>query len=274
VNVSRPPVTHLTAESSAPNAALLGDSSLQSEVLEDLAAAANYREWLVGLVHAWLASPCIEIGSGLGLYAQELSDRGLQLTATEADHGRLAALRARFAQSDSVRVEELTVPVDRKGDYASLVSFNVLEHIVDDVSALRAFAGLCQPGATIVAVVPAFPIGMSRFDREIGHVRRYRKRTLQASVEAAGLEGIELRHVNSLGLIAWVLLVRLGHGRPRHGLGLRVFDGVIVPMLARLERRHEPPFGQSLILRARVPRERVSAASDSLSARRSAQDAG
>jgi 16S rRNA A1518/A1519 N6-dimethyltransferase RsmA/KsgA/DIM1 with predicted DNA glycosylase/AP lyase activity len=54
------------------------------------------------------------VGSGLGLYAQELADRGLHVTATEADHGRLAVLSARFADSGSVRVEELTVPVERE----------------------------------------------------------------------------------------------------------------------------------------------------------------
>ncbi len=256
MDVSRPFDSDVTWAPHGDSEALLGDSGLQSKVLEDLAAAANYRAWLVGIVHTWLSSPCIEVGSGLGLYAQELADRGLHVTATEADHGRLAVLSARFADSGSVRVEELTVPVEREESYASLVSFNVLEHIVDDVAALEAFAGLCRPGATIVAVVPAFPIGMSRFDREIGHVRRYRKRTLGAAAQAAGLECIELQHVNSVGLIAWVLLVRLGRGRPRQGWGLRLFDRGIVPVLIRLERRHEPPFGQSLILRARVPAAR------------------
>jgi SAM-dependent methyltransferase len=134
-----------------------------------------------------------------------------------------------------------------------VVAYNVLEHIPDDVGALRAFAGLLRPGGAVVLVVPAFPSAMSDFDLAIGHQRRYRRRSLRAAAEAAGLRVEVLHHVNWIGLIAWYLTVKLLKGRPRAGLLLTVYDRGFVPWLRRLEARVTPPFGQSLFLVARTP---------------------
>lgn len=230
-----------------------GDTGLQSDVLEDLVEARNYRRWLIDLSLPHLGDDPLEVGSGLGHYAADWAASGVnRWTASEADPGRLAALRTRFAGHPVVRVRELAVPIAETGSHSAVVAYNVLEHIPDDVAALRAFAGLLRPGGRVVLVVPAFPSAMSDFDRLIGHQRRYRRRSLRAAAEAAGLTVEVLHHVNLLGLPAWYLLVRLLKGRPQAGLPLTVFDRLVVPVLRRVEARVHPPIGQSLFLVARV----------------------
>src|SRR5688500_3518472 len=88
-----------------------GDTALQSAVLESLGSARNYRAWLVDLTAPWLGDDPLEVGSGLGDYAVEWAQRGIALTVSEADPGRLAHLRARFADHPRIRVRELAVPV-------------------------------------------------------------------------------------------------------------------------------------------------------------------
>ncbi len=61
------------------------DSALQSAVLEDLAEAVNYRRWLVELGLPYLDGPTLEVGSGRGDYAADWADRGVAMTASEAD---------------------------------------------------------------------------------------------------------------------------------------------------------------------------------------------
>jgi SAM-dependent methyltransferase len=230
-----------------------GDTAAQSDVLEDLRAAHNYRAWLVSLAEPFLGDDPIEIGSGLGDYAQEWSRPGRRLTATEADPRRLADLRARFRDTPGVVVEELAVPIDRTADHSAVVAMNVLEHIPDDVAALRAFAGLVRPGGAVVLAVPAFPLLMSRFDLRIGHQRRYRLTGLRRSLRAAGLQVERLHHLNVVGWFAWLLVVRLLGRQPSEGLLLSVFDRGVLPVQRRLEQRFPPPFGQSLFAVARVP---------------------
>jgi 2-polyprenyl-3-methyl-5-hydroxy-6-metoxy-1,4-benzoquinol methylase len=230
-----------------------GDTAVQSEVLENLSLAVNYRKWIVDLSRPWLGGGPIEIGSGMGDYAQSWADLGMSITVSEADPMRLADLHKRFDGSAKVTVRELAVPIDVDGDYSGAVAINVLEHIEDDVAGLKTFARLTRPGGHIVLFVPAFSFAMSDFDREVGHFRRYRKRQLEETLVAAGLEPVLVHYVNSVGLFGWLLLVRLLKGRPRDGFALTVLDRFVIPVLRRVEARIRPPFGQSVFAVARVP---------------------
>lgn len=229
------------------------ETQLQSEVLEDLRGARHYRRWLVRLVAPYLGDHPIEIGSGLGDYAAELAPGRASYTATEPDPDRLAALADRFAGDPVVRVRQLALPTDQTGDHTAAVMLNVLEHIADDVAALRSAARLVRPGGAVVVYVPAFNGAMSRFDRRIGHHRRYTRRTLAAALAAAGLPVQRLQYVNAVGLISWFLLMRCGRMTPKDGPALRAYDATVIRAVARLERLVRPPFGQSLLAVARVP---------------------
>ena len=229
------------------------DAELQSEVLESLSDARRYRRWLTDLVLPYLGEHPIEVGSGLGLYAQEWLTRVPKLTATEAHHGRLDRLRERFAAHPHVSVRELALPATDQADHSAAVAINVLEHIPDHVGALRSMGRLVRPGGAVAILVPAFPFAMSRFDRSIGHVRRYTRASLAGALTAAGLAPVEVRYVNPIGLFTWVVAVRFLHLTPRNGPLVRLFDRFAVPAQRSLERHLTPPFGQSVLGVARTP---------------------
>ena len=197
--------------------------------------------------------PVIEVGSGNGDYAAEYLAAGCDVTATELDDTRLGLLRERFAADPRVTVRSLGLPTDEKGDHTAAVAFNVVEHITDDVGALRSLGQLVGPDGHVIVFVPAFEVAMSDFDREVGHVRRYTRRSLTTAFEAAGLELDTIRYVNSLGLVAWIVGMRLLRRRPEAGDALRRWDSLVIPRLQRLEQRREPPFGQSLFAVGRKP---------------------
>lgn len=230
-----------------------GDSRLQSQVLEDLTEAVNYRLWQAELALPHLGDDPLEIGSGNGDFAATIAEQGGRITASEADTSRLAGLRARFARDDRVAVRELAVPITETAEHSSVVAFNVLEHIPDDVAALRAFAGLVRASGRIVVFVPAFGFAMSRFDRAIGHQRRYTVPSLTAAMASAGLRVQTAHYVNAIGLPTWVLGMRLLRMTPRSGPILRVWDAQVMPRMQRIESRHIPPFGQSVFCVAERP---------------------
>lgn len=239
--MSRPP-----AAPSGGDPQVTGDASLQSQVLEDLTEAVNYRRWQAELALPHLGDDPLEIGSGNGDFAATIADAGGRITASEAEPSRLAQLRERFRGSAQVSVREIAVPITQTAQHTSVVAFNVLEHIPDDVAALRAFAGLVRDGGAVVVFVPAFSFAMSRFDRAIGHQRRYTRASLAAAMTAAGLHVRTAHYVNAIGLPTWVLGMRLLRMTPRSGPVLRVWDAQVMPRMQRLEGRRTPPFGQSV----------------------------
>ena len=235
-----------------PHPAVTGDAGFQTEVLEEMTSAVQYRRWLVDLTAPHLGDAPLEVGSGTGDYAADWADRGIAVTATEGFAPLVTHLQTRFAASPRVTVRALMAPVTETAEHSAVVALNVLEHIPDDVAALRSFAGLVRPGGAIVMFVPAFPALMSPYDLTVGHQRRYTRRTLRAAAEGAGLSVDVLHHVNLVGFFAWFITMRLLKGRPKEGLLLQVFDRGVVPLMRRFEARVRPPFGQSLLLVARA----------------------
>jgi ubiquinone/menaquinone biosynthesis C-methylase UbiE len=234
-------------------AEIAGDQQVQSEVLEGLATAVNHRRWFVELAVPYLGDDPIEIGSGLGDYAIEWADRIPRLTATEADPERLVKLKERMVDHPGVSVREMLLPSEDTGHYSAAVSYNVLEHIEDHVSALQSIARLVRPGGAIVLIVPAFMFAMSPVDVATGHVRRYTKKTMRAALTEAGLEVERVQYANALGLIGYYVATSMFKLTPKEGAMVKVYDRLVLPATKAAESIVRPPFGQSVFAVARVP---------------------
>jgi hypothetical protein len=231
------------------------NETLQVEVLEELTTAVNYRKWLISKCYKEVGVRPFELGSGTGIYAQELlkhSEDIENLAVSEVSEISLERLNVKFGNSHSISV------IDLRKDYApadlhtSFISWNVLEHIEDDVAALARANDICEDNSFVFALVPAFPSLMSSFDKKIGHYRRYTKNTLRVKATEAGLKNVRVEYLNFVGWFGWFLLMRLGGGNPKDGLVLKLFDTYFVPILAKVESLIKIPFGQSAVLTART----------------------
>jgi SAM-dependent methyltransferase len=232
---------------------ITGDQRIQSEVLEGLATAVNHRRWFVELALDHLGENPIEIGSGLGDYALEWAPHFEKFTATEADPDRLLQLKERLSATPNVEVRQMLLPTDEENTYSGAVSYNVLEHIKDDVEALRSMARLVRPGGAIVLIVPAFPFAMSPVDVATGHFRRYTKRSMAAALHGAGLRIEHLRYVNALGLLGYYMATSVFKLAPKEGPMVKFYDRFVLPLTKGAERLVPTPFGQSVFTVARVP---------------------
>jgi SAM-dependent methyltransferase len=74
-----------------------------------------------------------------------------------------------------------------------LCAFEVLEHIEDDVAALRSWLTHTVPGALVVVSVPADPERYGASDRAVGHYRRYTDADVVNLLRSAGLVGVRHR---------------------------------------------------------------------------------
>lgn len=223
--------------------------------LEVMSDAVRYRRYLLDLFEPHCGRTILEFGSGLGDLAHDL--RGYdRLTVTDVDPTCLRELAKRFSNRQEIEVKraDLREPDSVEASVDTVLAVNVLEHIVDDVRALRRMAEVVLPGGKVILFVPAYPSLYGPHDRAAGHVRRYVPKTLEAAVVDAGLRVEVLRPVNFLGGIAWWVAVRIGGcSSPRGGL-VRLYDRLVVPLVRLMERGWHPPFGQSIFCVARVPR--------------------
>jgi SAM-dependent methyltransferase len=223
-----------------------------AETLAIMQAAPRYHAWQHRRVAPFLGRRIAEIGSGVGNMSQHLlRGRPELLVLTDTDASYRAALRDQFDGDRSVDVQTLTLPDDQSAErfreyrLDTVVAFNVLEHIAEDVAALGSIARMLMPGGRIVVLVPALPSLYGSLDVELGHARRYTRRTLATAINGAGFSVERVFYFNLLGCLGWWLSARLRR-QPRIPVQqLRIFDA-LVPLL-RLEDLISLPLGQSVI---------------------------
>jgi SAM-dependent methyltransferase len=224
-------------------------------VLEALAGAPRYRDWIFSMASPYLRSRVLEVGAGSGTMFECLTGRE-HAVALEIDPGLVAELVRRLDARPDVTIvagsvtDPAVVDELRALRIDSAMSFNVLEHIEDDMAALRAVASVLDPGGSLALLVPAFPSIFGAMDRGVGHVRRYRRRELVDKMESAGFSVAEARYVNMPGYLAWFVNGRvLRSSSPAGGPRLvSLYDKTVIPMTRLLEKAVDPPFGQSLFV--------------------------
>jgi SAM-dependent methyltransferase len=223
-----------------------------AETLEIMAAAPQYNIWQYRRISKFVGRRICEIGAGIGnMSALMTHDRPELLLLTDPDPYYRNLLQQRFRGHPGLRVEALTLPDSgvaarfKTLELDTVVALNVIEHIEEDVAAMRSMRDMLIAGGRAIVLVPAIPALYGSLDRELGHVRRYTRRTLRAHMEQAGLRVERLFYFNIAGILGWFVNARI-RKVPRIPLGqLHVFDGM-VPVL-RLEDIVPLPVGQSLI---------------------------
>jgi SAM-dependent methyltransferase len=230
-------------------------ASAQDESLRRIGEAERYNAWLFARAQPFLGRRILDVGAGLGTFTEILASTAERVVALEPDAGDAAQLRHRFTGDERVRVEELDATqlagADIGGPFDAAICFNVLEHIPDDVGALRGVRQQLEAGAHLLLLVPAHQALFGEIDRTVGHVRRYDRRTLDRALTAAGFDVRELRYVNPLGALGWLVSSRLLRREHIPEGPLKAYDA-LVPVLRALD-KVRLPFGLSVWAVAKTP---------------------
>ena len=138
----------------------------------------------------------LEIGCGTGHNLPMLMQFG-SVDAIEIDPAarEIAAKRLGKPVSDAPLP---ALPGIERGAYDMIAVLDVVEHIEDDVAALRAMRERLAPGGRILITVPAHQWMWSAHDVVNHHHRRYSKATLVKAITDAGLRPRKLGYFNSL----------------------------------------------------------------------------
>jgi SAM-dependent methyltransferase len=221
------------------------------ENLEVMREAENYNRFLRELVrqHSGGATSALDFGAGLGTFSDSLPIPAEKVTCVETEVHAQAVLRSKgfTVHADLSAVPDQSVPY--------LFSLNVLEHIDDDAAVASEFFRVLQPGGTAFIYVPAFEVLFTSMDRQVGHVRRYRRKQLVDRIKSAGLDVHYSAYTDALGFFATLAYRLLDDGEPKPlgGKLVRVYDRFIFPISRLLSVPCARLFGKNVMLAATRP---------------------
>lgn len=225
--------------------------------LELFAESEEYNRFLLSRLRA-LAPPrgrVLEVGCGIGnisrllleepdvtaVHAIDLDPRYVRRVTSTIGDPRLTASVSSLEEFNPPR------PEAADGIYDSIVCSNVLEHIEDDVGAVRNFARLLRPGGCALILVPAHPWLFSELDRNLSHYRRYTLRGLSGLARGAGLEFVRGRYFNPLGVPGWWFNGKVLRRATLPAGQLKLYARVLIPLSAILDRLNPLPLGISVL---------------------------
>jgi 2-polyprenyl-3-methyl-5-hydroxy-6-metoxy-1,4-benzoquinol methylase len=190
------------------------------------------------------------IGCGGGLFNRMAVQAGYRVEAFEPDPAAYELARKDCPDRDCVVHPFGLDGVEGEGAADVVVMHDVLEHIDDDRAAVERLRRLIVDDGRLVLSVPAMPSLFGYHDEQLGHYRRYTRRTLEAALVPA----FEIDRLRYFGLTFVPITAYYSRLRQRPyptASGETGLLGRAFRSLCSLEARVPAPLGTSLVSLAR-----------------------
>ena len=143
--------------------------------LEIFDKATFWRSYLFKKIEKFLGKEVLEVGAGIGSFTKTCYSKNKIIKLTELDSNLLKILKSRFKDCDNISIDEkFTKNINQKFD--SILYISVLEHIKNDTEEIEVAISKLKKNGHLIVCVPAHNYMYSKFDKEIGHYRRYNKK--------------------------------------------------------------------------------------------------
>lgn len=209
----------------------LGPLAVGEQTLRVMSRAQNYNLFLYDQIKPFLGRELVEVGAGVGNISRMLLDRD-RVVLTDESQNYVDQLQRTYRDWEYVSAKRLDLVAPQTddataalwGSFDTAVSFQVIEHIEDDVTALKNTLRLLKPGGRLVLMVPAHQALFGDMDQALGHFRRYEESDLREKLVRAGFEIETFKFLNPIAVPGWWLNGRIFKQRIIPVFQLWLFD--------------------------------------------------
>jgi len=219
------------------------------ETLRAFALTHNYNQWIYEAFEPYLGKTVMEIGCGIGnmsrlflrscekLIGIDTSD--IFIKHLKIDYPELELYNYDIAGSEVLELKDKNID--------TVVCINVLEHVEDDTRALENVHRILGRNGHFLIFVPALKGLYGTIDKNVSHYRRYDKNALKGKLESVGFVIEKIYYSNLIGVFGWFLNGKILKRKTFPILQPMVFDK-LVPLISKLEKFIDLPFGMNLIV--------------------------
>jgi glycosyltransferase involved in cell wall biosynthesis len=202
------------------------------DILDAFAGAPNFNRWMADTIRPYVGRRVLEIGAGMGNLTRQLVPGRKRYVATDIDREHLERLSNRLSHRPNLEIAELNAACPEnlapfQGQMDTVICLNVLEHIEDDLEALRNIRSMLDDGGRAVILVPAGQGLFNSLDAELGHFRRYSEDQLRERMTAAGFDVEIILRFNRASRPGWWFNGTVLKRRTISRLQLRNFDRLV-----------------------------------------------
>lgn len=172
----------------------------------------RYSAWMYHMYQKHVGQKILDIGGGIGTAISFYITTDKQVLSTELFDDNVRIMNERFSDFKNFKAIRSDIVKDDFAEYGkfdTIIMINVLEHIEDDVFVLQKLKDLLTDNGKIIICVPALEFLYCNMDKNVGHYRRYKKGELKQKAQKVGLNILEDKYMNFLGIIPYWLKGKL-----------------------------------------------------------------
>jgi SAM-dependent methyltransferase len=200
----------------------------------------------------------LDVGCGTGINHSVLSKYGTTVCTDPA--GEAVAFSRSRGVADLAQSEIETLPF-APASFDVVTALDVLEHVDDDMVALREILRVMRDGGVLLITVPAYGFLWSEHDEALHHRRRYAASELRNKLTNAGFEVERITYYMCL-LFFPILFIRFAQSLTKRSIEAKTSHVILPPWVnsllvgilsfERMLLRHmNLPFGVSIVCSAR-----------------------
>ena len=224
--------------------------------LEVIAKAGRFNKWMYDQFRDQLKGEILEIGSGIGNISQLVIEEGRFITLSDYNDEYCESLRKKFPQHTNVRevikIDLLDPDFENKYSiykekFDSIFLLNVIEHIEDDLTAVKNCNYLLKRGGHLILLAPAYAWLYCTFDKQLGHYRRYSLKQLKELLRKGTFSILKGDYFNFAGIAGWFLFGKIMNKKMLGSGEMSAFNK-IVPLAKAVDKILGRSTGLSIIV--------------------------
>lgn len=170
----------------------------------------RYSQWMYNNFKQYIGRRVLDIGSGTGNIISFFVNECEKVVATDIFTEEIQYMKNRFKTNSNFECIMFDISKDdifelKEFCFDTVTCVNVLEHIEDDLDAVKKMKEIVARNGKIVILVPAMSKAYGTMDKACGHYRRYDKGDLEKIADTLGLKIISNKYMNPFGLIPWII---------------------------------------------------------------------
>ena len=208
-----------------------------SQILGRLNRAPRFTRWMADVIRPFIGERVLEIGAGTGNLTLQLIPRKLYY-ASDINPHYLTYLQNLIPDHPYLRVgytdgeKHDSYPSEERFD--TVICLNVVEHLENDLGALRNIFDALEENGRAIVLVPSGPGLYGTLDKVLGHYRRYTKAQFTELAAQSGFQLEALLSFNRFGSPAWWLNGRVLR-RKTFGLWQIKMLNVLMPLIRAID---------------------------------------
>jgi SAM-dependent methyltransferase len=177
------------------------------ETLSVIEKANKFNHWMYNVIKPHCKGKILEIGCGIGNISEYFVNDNLDIVLSDLRDNYIEIVKKKFSK-EVLKIDLVDADFDVKysslvGTFDTVFALNVVEHIKDDVLAIKNCKKLLKKGGHLVILVPAYQSLFNNFDVELEHYRRYNHKSLKEIIYKNELTVKKTFSFNSIGILGW-----------------------------------------------------------------------